>query len=52
MTAETAKALAELAEATGRTEDEILEGAVALYAVHRLLVWTPSPVAPAQVEEA
>lgn len=40
MTAETRKALDELIEATGKTEDEILAGSVTMYAIIRQIFWS------------
>lgn len=40
LTPDTAARVRELAEATGRSEEEVLAGAVTLYAMHRLLTWT------------
>ena len=51
MTPETTQAVAELAEAMDMTEDEVLEKAVRLLAVHRLLIWTPAPMSNTRESE-
>lgn len=48
MTPETAQAVAELAEDSGLSEDEVLANAVTCWAILRTVLWTPAPGLRAQ----